>query len=45
MMSLAVEGRYLWASAGLGGDFEDPDDPIDIDLSGLSVTAALNIAF
>ena len=41
-LSLAVEGRYLWANAGVGGDFEDPDP---IDLSGLRITAALNIAF
>ncbi len=41
-MWLAVEGRYLWANAGVGGGFQDSDP---IDLSGLHITAGLNITF
>ncbi len=39
---LAVEGRYLWANAGVVGDFQDPDP---IDLSGLRITVGLNVTF
>ena len=39
---LAVEGRYLWASAKLGRDFQDFDP---IDLAGLRLSAGVNVLF
>lgn len=39
---LALEGRYVWAHAGLGDDFVDFDP---IDLSGLRITGGINVRF
>ena len=41
-LRLGVEGRYLWANAGVGGDFQETDP---IDLAGLRITAGLNLNF
>jgi len=39
---LAAEGRYLWANAQLGRDFQDFDP---IDLAGLRLSAGVNVLF
>ncbi len=39
---LGIEGRYLWADAGVGGDFEGFDS---IDLGGLTVTGGISYVF
>ncbi len=39
---LSFEGRYMWADAGLSGDFVGFDP---IDLSGLRITAGVNFSF
>ena len=39
---LSFEGRYMWADAGLSGDFVGFDP---IDLSGLRITAGINYSF
>jgi hypothetical protein len=41
-LSLGFEARYLWSHAGLEGRFAHTEP---IDLAGLRITAALNIAF
>ena len=39
---IGIEGRYLWAGAGVGGDFEGFDS---IDLGGLKLTGIINYIF
>jgi hypothetical protein len=46
-VALTVEGKYQWAKDELGDDFRPRpgQDPLELDLSGWSVTAGVNIRF